>query len=803
MRLSDYPRAVNRTRINDLFNGVAPYTPDEVTSNGIAINVNFLEGTKLAHDARRQYYSAFLKPGRFFSATTDYGPKHKRQDYSAIVSREINKIMKRSPNYFETFRSKFALAVLHGIAPAAWDDRDCWCPDALGVEDVFIPSNTRLTMKNLPFFAIYRSYTAHQLSKLIHGPKVDPGWNVPLAEDAIKWVDQEAQTLMGTTWPEVWSPEKMAERIKSDGGLYASDAVPTIDCYDFYFWNDDENDAGWNRRMVIDANGTPGVGGAVRMMPRTNSKGEAMPGKGDFLYNPEGRKYGEKLSEMISFQFADLSAVAPFRYHSVRSLGYLLYSVCHLQNRLRCKFNEAVFEGLLMYMRVKSLDDAERALKIELISRGIIDETVQFLPPSERWQVDKDLALQGLLQNSNIIQENASSFRQSQDYSDPGNVRKTAFQVGAELNTTTALISAGLLQSYKYQTFEYMEIFRRFCKPNSRDPDVREFRNNCLKAKVPEKILNPESWEIQSEQVLGAGNKTLEMSIATQLLQMRNLYDPEPQRKILRDVTLAITDDPARANDLVPEAPIPSHATEDAQRSAAVLLASLPMVFKSGVAHDEYAGALLQAMQVEIQKIQQMQGSMATADQISGLQSLAGEDTNGNPIPNVQNGIRQHLDKLAEDPQEAQKVKQMGDYLGKLLNEVKGYQQRLMEQMQSQQGQGAGGIDAETQAKIQSDQLIAETKAKNMRESHGMRTAQKQVQFDQKQQQDAQKHAAEMAKLAEEHRLEMVKQSEQHRLDMAKQAAQIRADVASKAAQTQADIARQDATPKPTSKDAT
>jgi len=40
----------------------------------------------------------------------------------------------------------------------------------------------------------------------------------------------------------------------------------------------------------------------------------------------------------VAFQFADLSAVAPFRYHSVRSLGWLLYAVINLQNRLRCKF---------------------------------------------------------------------------------------------------------------------------------------------------------------------------------------------------------------------------------------------------------------------------------------------------------------------------------------------------------------------------------------------------------------------------------------------------------------------------------
>jgi len=752
MRLADWPRGQNRALINDLFNGLPPYTPNEVRDNNIAVNVNFLEGTKLAHDARRQFYNAFLKPGRFFSAKTDYGPKHKRQDYSAIVSKEVNRIMKRSPIYFETFRSRFASNVLHGIGPAAWDDRDCWCPDALGVEDVLMPSNTLLTMKNLPFFAIYRSYTAHQLSSLIHGPRVDPGWKVKTCERAIEWVDQEAQTLMGTQWPEVWSPEKMAERVKSDGGLYASDAVPTIDAYDFYFWNDEDDEAGWNRRIVLDAYNPPGVGITAPISTpsrKTNSKGETLD-SGKFLYNPGKRKYGSKLSNLISFQFADLSAVAPFRYHSVRSLGWLLYAVCHLQNRLRCKFNEAVFESLMMYMRVSTMDDAERALKIELISRGIIDETVKFVPPNERWQVNQALAEMGLQHNSQIIQENSSAYRQNQDFS-RDRTEKTKFQVMAEVNAVTALVSSGLMQAYRYQGFEYDEDFRRFCKPNSRDPDVREFRNNVLKQGVPEKVLVAEAWQTEPEQVMGAGNKTLEMAIAEQLMQFRNLYDPEPQRKILRDVTLAITDDPARADDLVPMQPMPGNATEDAQRAAAVLLAGLPMQFKQGVAHGEYAAALLQSMQVEIGKIEQLQGSMVTQEQIIGLLTIAGEDLQGQPIG--QNGVSQHLQKLSEDPEEKESVKKMGDGLGKLLNMVKAYEQRLMEQKTKQNGQAQ--IDPEVMAKIQATNMAAEAKIKNMRESHGTRTAQKQVQFDQKLKQDAQSHQMELAKKAAEMQAEV------------------------------------------------
>jgi hypothetical protein len=96
----------------------------------------------------------------------------------------MNKVMKRSIPYMECLRSKFALDVLHGIAPAGFRDSERWRPDAFGVEDVFIPASTLLTMANLPFFAIKKTFTAPELIKLTRGACADPGWNKKLVEES-------------------------------------------------------------------------------------------------------------------------------------------------------------------------------------------------------------------------------------------------------------------------------------------------------------------------------------------------------------------------------------------------------------------------------------------------------------------------------------------------------------------------------------------------------------------------------------------------------------------------------------------
>jgi hypothetical protein len=718
MRLSDFPRGLNRSRINDLFNGFPPYAEDEVKENNIAINVNFLEATGLAHDARSQFYQAFLKPGKYFNLHTDFGPRHKRTTYNTLVTAEMNRIMKESLFYLETYRSKFALNVLHGIGPSAWETSYDWCPHPLGIEDVGIPAKTLLTMKNLPFFYLYRSFTAPELIKLTRGSHVDEGWNKPMVEKCLEWIDREMMTLMGSNWPEVWAPEKAQERVKGDGGFYCGDQVPTIDTFDFYFFADDGKESGWRRRIILDSWSAPGSSGKVFI----RKEGDPFS-LNDFLYTSKKNNFAEDWRQIVSFTFADLSAYAPFQYHSVRSLGFLLYAVCHLQNRMRCKFNESVFEALMMYFRVKTMDEAERVLKVNLINRGFLDESLQFIPAQERFQVNANLVELGLRENAGMIQKHVSSYVANNQMYQNNPEPRNKLQVMAELNATTTLVSSGLLQAYAYQNFENQEITRRFFRKNSDDVDVIKFQARCLNKGLPEQLLAAEMWTVEPERTLGAGNKTMEMAVVDMLMQARNLYDPEPQRQILRDFTLAVTDDPGRAQMMVPEQPVRvTDAVHDAQLAAGVLMQGLPVALKTGMDHIDYVETLLQTMAFVLQQTKQ-QGQMADLKTITGLQNMGMH-------------IQQHIAIIAQNKAEAARVKKYGDALGKLMNEVKALGQRLAQMMKAQ-GQQGGGADPKAMAKAQEIKMMGDVKRQTMKESRAQRAAERQVEFEKEMQRDA------------------------------------------------------------------
>ena len=196
----------------------------------------------------------------------------------------------------------------------------------------------------------------------------------------------------------------------------------------------------------------------------------------------------------------------------------------------------------------------------------------------------------------------------------------------------------------------------------------------------------------------------------------------------------------ARADALVPEKPV--HITDsvhDAQLAAGTLMQGLPVALKTGMNHIEYVDTLMATMAMIIQQ----QGQTADMKTIQGLQNMA-------------QNISQHIQLVAQDPQEKQRVKVWGDQLGKMMNLVKAMAQRLMEQMKKQQQQAGQNGDPAAAAKVQATIIQAQTKAKLTSDSHAQRTAQRQIQFEQQQLQKKQDHDLQMQIKAAEAGLDLV-----------------------------------------------
>jgi hypothetical protein len=292
--------------------------------------------------------------------------------------------------------------------------------------------------------------------------------------------------------------------------------------------------------------------------------------------------------------------------------------------------------------------------------------------------------------------------------------------------------------AYAREKFLFMEIGRRFCIKNSKDPDVRKFRMECLKDGVPEEALNSERWDYQVNRVAGGGNKVLEVAIAKEMLGVMPMHGPEAQTIILRNFDAAVTGDWKLANLLTPDGPKVTDSIHDTEIAFGAIMAGSMLSPKAGLNAIEVITTMIRLMSAKVAQIQQT-GGVGDMRDIQGL---------GNAIKYTEGFVQQ----LEGDKSQKELAKKANDALGKIGNEVKAFAQRFHEQQQKQ-AEASSGMDPKDLAKIQAIMLTAQAKAKIATDSAAQRTAQRQLQFEAKQKQAAEKHAQDLMQTGAENAL--------------------------------------------------
>ncbi len=713
MRLVDLPRGDNRAILDKLYNGQPPESEEESEKNNNQVNRNFLQGPNMLMQARGQWNNAMLKQANYFAVSLDSGPIYKRQEWSHSITKNINRQLKRCRPMMEQLRGEGANTILHGIAPSGFKDRRYPIPKLIPVSSLMIPSDTEIDFENLEYFAIFREYTPSMLWTLTHGPRVDPGWNMEAVEAAWKYAreivmkDTNASALQ-------YMPERWEDLRKQDMGYFGTDAVPTIDVWDFYFREGQDGD-GWYRRMFLDWG--VATDGLNHNSPQPESRNKSKD-KGGFLYTSGKRKFANKLGEILQCQFGDCSAVAPFRYHAVRSLGWMLWGVCDIQNRMQCRFTENVFMQFMWWFRVASQGDLTRIKKAMFEQLGVIPASISMIPAQERFKPDEPLVKMAFEMNQQIMAQNSATFTHAGE--EIGS-EETATATMAKIHSVNAMVGGMLTLAYEYSKYKYQEIARRFCIPIGRKPYtmVAAFRTACIKDGVPPEMLDAERWDIEPDRALGDGNKMLSLAMVQFMQGIRKNLGPDAQRKVDHISLVEVTDQPALAEDL---APIQgqkklSPSTHDAQLASDRILRGLPFMASPEMVPEDYVLVWLQDMATIVGQIQQS-GGVGDMDKIQGLANLGQH-------------IAQFLSMMdKEDKEDKAKVKQYHDLLGKLMNFIKGFAQRL----QQQQQKNGDGADATEMMKLRMEMAKGQAKISNLRESHAIRTAQKQTAFELEQQ---------------------------------------------------------------------
>ena len=621
MRLAEETRAADRATILKLFNGAPPFNEATAEENNIQVNVNNLEGTNVLAQARRQWNNAFLKPANFFVCRPNFGPGHKRMEWGQKATRNLNQLLKREAGMVGQRKATGANTILFGIGPTMRPDRRSVIPKAIPVGSLLIPSETDIDDfgDNLQYFAVFREWNAAQLWDMTHGPKVDPGWNMPMVQAQLEYIRDELRKSPNALAYQ-YMPERIEELIKQDKGYFGSDATPTVDVWDFYF-REAEDGKGWYRRIVLDW----GVGSempsyiAGKTMPASKNKvGE----ESAFLYSSGKRKFADSLIQILHCQFGDCSPYAPVKYHSVRGLGWMLYGICDLENRFHCKLNEAGFEQCMWFFQTASNQDMLRLKKANFEHMGVIPAGIRFLTAQERFTPNQAFLEMVLSRNQKLIADSSTTY--TQDFGQAtGGQALTATETMARVNASQALASGILEDAYTQEAFKDRETFRRACIKNSKDRIAIEFQKRCLQDGIPEEMLDADKWDIEPEQVLGGGNKTVQMAIVGFLQQIRKNLPPNGQRLVDNLSVSAATEIPELAEEIAPlgETKTASRSMTNAQDATPRILRGMPYTLPDDAVHEDFAVVWLHDLAFEVQKAQQ-RGGMASQEDLLGMAGL-------------------------------------------------------------------------------------------------------------------------------------------------------------------------------------
>lgn len=752
LRLADLPRDENRDILNRLYNGEPPFAEETAEENNVLVNRNDLTGVNMLTQARRQWTQAFLKPGNHFTITYDTGPKTKRREWGHTVTKHANAVLKSSRKYIEQARACGGSMLLHGIGPSIWKDRRSVVCQPIPIGSVMIPSETEIDFDNLPYISFFREWTPHQFARMVAGPNADPGWNKALAQSQWDYVRDQIQKQPNATAFQ-YMPTRITELFKQDGAMWGSDAVPTIDAWDTYLRSDGPG-GGWYRRIFLDWGLAENDYKSYKKGSRYPERRDGRPGKDQFLYTSGNRIYAQNLSEVIHFQFGDCSAIFPQRYHSIRSMGWMLWGVCDLENRLHCKFTEALFENLMWFFRVSSNQDLIRLKRADFFHMGVVPQGIDWIKAQERFVPDANIVQMGFARFQKLMADNAASFTQDFDMG-KGEKEMTATETMARVNSVNALVSGLMTLAYTYEEFKDLEHMRRLCIKGNKDPLAQRFMRLCLKDGVPSEMLEVEKMQVARERSIGAGNKTMEMAIVQFLQTLRKNLPPQSQRKIDHISIETATDDAAMAEDL---APIEtkgdlSRSSHDAELATERLMRGLPYVETPDMVPGDYVHVWVTDLALMVNALTQA-GGMAKQEDIAGFKNMATH-------------IEKYLKQMAENPEDKEMVRQYETVLHQLLNHVRAFEQRLTQQMKAAARNGEGS-DGKTQGQIAAQVILAQTKAKlqEQRSSQRMQLdqqrnaqdlAQKQAAFELEQTRHEREHHAELRRTSLEHYADQLK----------------------------------------------
>jgi len=679
---ADEKSAVNRARVDAMFDGASPYNQGTLNSSGqgLKTNLNFGEAQRLLDVSLSAYVDLYSSLEKLVEVKGTMGDPSEVGYFEDVVSEEITHLLRSWPEFHSSYLRLCTTFIKHGVAFSYFDNPEEWRFKVGSFADILIPRQTPANENCIDVAVGRRNYLLHELYAFIKNPEAAEkvGWNV---EEVKRVILKNATTssrnynTVGNNW------EALQAQLKNND-IYEGHQNPTVAVLHY-----------WVREM----DGTVSHYISAEESPK------------DFMYQKLSR-YDKPERAYVLFTYGTGSNGT---YHSIRGLGHRIFNHIQTSNRLRCQ----MVDGAMLGSAVMIQPESQRALdELGFTYYGayaVLSPNVNII---EKAAPNLSTAVQPALNDiSNQLAMNTDTVSTYGQQSSP---YKNQMQVVADMDVQTRLSGASLNLFYASWNRLLREIVRRIVSSKKRDRDLDDFYTRCFNRGVPVEFVKSLDLD-RTKAVRSIGNG----SYANRLVALRELqaisgsFDEVGRKNLTRDIVATRV-----GHDLADRyAPNVEVDRETVDNKIAILEnQQLSEGTPIPVISNEMHGAHLQIHAPALMQIIE-QLNAGAADPVSSLPALQ----------SYYQHISETVQQLAGDPAAEGLIgetKQVLQFAEEMINNTSKQVQKMQREAAQSQGQESEG-GGEMQTKIQEHQL----KMQMAREKANLDLELKKAKFEQEQ----------------------------------------------------------------------
>jgi hypothetical protein len=467
-----------RAKVDAALGGEAPYDVAKEKKLGTLgrSNINFGILRQNVKEAQMPFFRLLesLDTLCTMPLKSDFVDEETRQNWEPAIAEEFSKVVKNWPSFHPRWGQLSLLYVLDGIGFSLFSDGIDWRWQVKGLQHLKFPRDAEADVNYLDVIAVESKMRPDELLKKIQAEDKLPDeakryWNKAAVLDAVK------QTA-GSSSINTNNPEELVETWKNNDISLSMSGV-TVKVIHGYIRETDGTISHYVSRY---------------------------DGQGEFLYSCEG-KFTD-ISQLMTAFIGDVGTNGDF--HSIRGLGYDLFTPTTGQNRVLNKFLDATLTAATPHL---STENEDANVEQSIVPMGPYNLMAKGTSFQETNLPDFSQTLIPALSTLNQLTGSRAAASSPVSSNDTSRTQKTKFQVQTETEQKGALQSSSFVNFMVAWQRHLQCVARRMCREDYQETDpggkeAWEFRNRLVRRGVPLEVLNHIDFiSIEANSGLGKG----------------------------------------------------------------------------------------------------------------------------------------------------------------------------------------------------------------------------------------------------------------------------------------------------------